>query len=46
MLYKKLKDLKLIEVDEIGNVKILDEKKFQKYFKENYNEKWSFKGFN
>ena len=39
MLYKKLKELGLIELDAVGNVKILDLKKFEKYFREEYNEK-------
>ena len=33
MLYKKLKELNLISVDDIGNINILDEEKFQNYFK-------------
>lgn len=39
MLYKKLKDLGIIELDLQNNVKIPDLEKFQNYFKENYNDK-------
>ena len=39
MLYKKLKELNLISIDDIGNIKILDGEKFQDYFKKNYNDK-------
>jgi len=38
MLYKKLKELGLIELDVIGNIKILDDEKFRNYFKKEYNE--------
>ena len=36
MLYKKLQRLGIIELDNLDNVKILDEEKFQNYFKDNY----------
>ena len=36
MLYKKLKELGLIELDNYENVKIVDLEKFQNYFKKNY----------
>ena len=38
MLYKKLKELGLIEIDNVGNIKIIDENKFENYFKNDYNE--------
>lgn len=39
MLYKKLKDKGIIELDNLENVKVSDLEKFQNYFKENYNDK-------
>ena len=39
MLYKKLKDLGLIEIDQNYNIKITNLEKFQDYFKKIYNEK-------
>ena len=34
MLYKKLKELNIIVLDDYGNIKIPDIEKFQNYFKE------------
>ena len=39
MLYKKLQELGIIELDNLDNVKILDLEKFQDYFKKNDNDK-------